>query len=462
MTFLKKSRSLAIAVVVFLWIFTLLPLQSSAQLAFPDIQNSPYKTSIEYLQNKGVVQGYPDGTFGPERKINRAEIMKIILEASTQEDIGHKLNCFPDVRGEWFAKYVCYAQEQGIIEGYPDGKFKPSQNVNTAESLKMGIGSFPVQVGSASGAWYQKYIDFVHNNNVFSKYSISPANDMTRGEMAHLIHKLMLDKEGIIKFTGIRNSLSAGCGNNPPSSAPTSSVVDGKARSYITVIPNKYSKDKPSSLVFAFHGRTNPNYEVRTYMKVEEASDGEAIFIYPLGLPEEGPSRTWSDPGDKSYELRDFELFDQLLEEFTNNYCVDLDQVYVVGYSLGAWFTNSLSCARGNVIRAIGSLGGGTTINNCTGPVSAMVWHNPSDRLAPFYTGERARDQILEQNSCGLKTVSVPPSKGSCVQYTECPTDSPVVWCPHTNDIGWGSYYPHNWPSGTGESMWQFFKSLDN
>ena len=53
-----------------------------ASATFPDISGSPYKVSIEFLQNRGVVEGYPDGTFGPERKINRAEIMKIILEAT--------------------------------------------------------------------------------------------------------------------------------------------------------------------------------------------------------------------------------------------------------------------------------------------------------------------------------------------------------------------------------------------
>lgn len=462
MTISRKLKSLLILFIFSVGLVWPYPISFQAAPIFTDVDGHSYKTSIEFLYNRGVVEGYPDGSFGPDREVNRAEIMKIILGASTDEDIGHQLNCFPDVRGDWYAKYVCYAKENGIIAGYPDGKFKPAQSVNTAEALKMGIEAFPVTVPSASGDWYQKYINFSHNNNIFSKYNLSAAKNMTRGEMAFLIHQLMLDKEGTKKFTGIRDSSSAGCGNAKPSPTPTSSMISGVNRHYITVIPSKYDKDEPTKLVFAFHGRTNPNTELRSYLKVEEASNGDAIFIYPLGLPEAGPSRTWSDPGDKSYELRDFTLFDQLLEEFSNNYCIDLDHVYVVGYSLGAWFTNTLSCARGNVIRGIGSLGGGTTINNCTGPVAAMVWHNPKDRLAPFYTGEQARDQILEQNGCGQATKSVPPSKGSCVEYTECPADAPVIWCPHTNDIGWGTYYPHNWPKGTGESMWEFLDGLED
>lgn len=437
---------------------------SRAQSTFPDIQNSPYKTSIEYLKDKGVVEGYPDGTFGPDRKVNRAEIIKIILEASIKEDVGHQLNCFPDVRGEWFAKYVCYAKEKGIIKGYPDGKFKPSQNVNVVESLKMGIESFSVTIPPfSSGPWYKKYAEFSHNNNIFSRYSILPQKDMTRGEMAYLIHQLMLDKEGVKKFTGVRDSLSAGCGKTPPSPMPTSSVVDGKTRHYITVVPSNYDKNKPLDLIFAFHGRTNPNTMVRTYYKVEEASKGQAIMIYPAGLPEAGPSRSWSDPGDKSSELRDFALFDQLLEEFSDNYCVNLDHVYVVGHSLGAWFTNSLSCARGNVIRAIGSVGGGTTINECTGPVAVMIMHNPKDRLAPFSSGEVARNQLVSQNQCSSKAVSVNPAGLKCVQYQDCNEVAPTIWCPHNEDYDWqGTYYPHTWPKSAGSEIWKFFKSLED
>ena len=432
-----------------------------AGAAFSDIKNSPYKASIEFLAERGVVSGYADGTFKPTAKINRAEILKIILEATVKDDIGHSLDCFRDVRGDWYAKYVCYAKEKGIVSGYPDNTFKPSQNVTMAEALKMGIESFPVTVPEAGEPWYKKYVEFSHNNNIFSRYSIMPQGFMTRGQMAYLIHQLLLNQEGTKKFTGVRDSRSAGCGKAKPSPTPTSSTISGVVRHYITDVPSGYSKDTPISLVFAFHGRTNPNTQVREYYKVEEASKGKAIFIYPAGLPEEGPNRSWSDPGDKANNLRDFKLFDQLLEEFSNNYCIDLDQVYVVGHSLGAWFTNSLACARGNVIRAIGSVGGGTTINECTGPVAAMIMHNPKDNLAPFSTGITARDQLLKQDQCSAKTKPVEPLDLNCVAYQGCNETAPVIWCPHTDSTEYGgAYYPHTWPDHAGEEIWKFFESL--
>jgi predicted DNA-binding antitoxin AbrB/MazE fold protein len=124
--------------------------------------------------------------------------MKIISISSTTGDIGRGSNCFPDVHSnDWFAPYVCYAKEHGIVKGYDDGMFKPNQNVAIVEGLKMGVETFLIDVGNVKkdDAWYQQYLEFVHNNNIFSKYNIAPTKNMSRGEMAYFIHQLMIQKE---------------------------------------------------------------------------------------------------------------------------------------------------------------------------------------------------------------------------------------------------------------------------
>ena len=447
-----------IIVVSFIFMY---PFASNAAVIFPDIVNYKYRDSIEYLYSHGVVKGYDNGTFGANLAINRAEIMKIILESSVDGDIGSGENCFSDVHDEWFARYICYAKIHGMIKWYTDGTFKPTQAVIIAEALKMWLEGFSINVNKASeDAWYQPYLEFVHNNNIFSKYALLPSKNMTRGEMAYLVHQLMLEKDGSRQFTNQRDVASVGCGKEIPTTVPTSSVVNGIARHYITVIGNKYDKNTPMKIIFAFHGRTNPNTMVRTYYDIEKESHGDAIIIYPSGLPEEGPSRSWSSPWDKKSQLRDFALFDQLLEEFENNYCIDKDQVFVAGHSLGAWFTNSLSCARGDVIRAIGSVGGGTTINDCNGPVAAMIMQNPDDNLSSYGAWVTARDQMLKQNSCGQATMSVGPEGWNCVLYTDCQKDAPVIWCPHWDSINeQGNYYPHTWPDFAGKTIWDFFEA---
>lgn len=452
-----KYFSLTFTLFVLLVLFY--PIDSHAAMNFSDVAWHQYRDSIEFLYDYGVVEGYPNGTFGPDLAINRAEIMKIILASSLTGDLGTGHNCFPDVRNDWFAKYVCYAQSHGMIKGYTDGTFKPLQQVIIAEGLKMGLEGFSITTAEAGqDAWYQPYIEFVHNNTIFSKYSLLPNKNMTRGEMAYLVYQLMLEKEGSRTFTNQREVASFGCGKEWPVVPPTASLVNGQLRHYITVIGNKYNKNVPMKIIFAFHGRTNSNTMVRGYYDIEEESQGDAIIVYPSGLSEEWPSRNRSNPWDTPSQLRDFDLFDQLLKEFEDNYCINTDQVFVVGHSLGAWFTNSLSCARGDVIRAIGSVGGGTTIGDCNGPVAALIMQNPDDNLSPYSVGITARDQMLRQNSCGETTIPVGPEGGNCVEYTDCQKDAPVIWCPHSDSTSeHGIYYPHTWPDFAGKTIWEFF-----
>lgn len=464
----------------------LLSSSAYALTAFTDSLGHEYGSSIEFLHARWIVKWYPGGNFGADQPINRSEIMKIILEAAstgmvfqnmeepsmlpktsasgkwTAYQLQSGTNCFRDVQQQRFSSYVCYAKENNIVKGYPDGTFKPWQYVTIAEALKITLEAFNVPVEEDrhnADSWYQPYLDFVHNNTIFSKYSLRPDAYMTRWQMAYLAHQLMLEKEWKRQFTGIRQVASLGCWTTPPASAPTSSYINGQMRNYITVIGNKYDENTPTKLIFAFHGRTNPNTMVRNYYRIERAAAWNAIIIYPSGLPEQWPSRNRSSPGDKSSQLRDFALFDQLVKEFSNNYCINTDQIFVMGHSLGAWFTNSLSCARGDVIRAIGSVGGGTTINDCSGPVAAMIMHHPDDNLASFPSGIIARDQMLAQNSCGPETIPTGPSDWNCVEYINCQEWAPVIRCPHSDSLEWrdGAYYPHTWPDFAGQEIRNFF-----
>lgn len=435
------------------------PMSAAAASSFTDISGYQYQDSIEFLSKRGVVQWYGDGTFRPYSAITRAELMKIIIEWAGV-DIWSGSNCFPDVKNDWYAKYVCYAKKNNIIKWYPDGTFQPNKQVTFAEGIKIALSTFKAGIQEGKDTyWYQPYLDYLHDNNVFSKYAMIPYNNMSRGQMAFLMHKLILKKEWTITFDNQRDIASIWCGKEEPRITPTASMVNGVIRNYITVIGKNYNKNTPTKLILAFHGRTNPNTMVRTYYKVEQASQGNAIIVYPSGLPEEGPTRSWSSPGNRSDQLRDFALFDELVREFTTKYCINRDQIFVVGHSLGAWFTNSLSCARGDVIRAIGTVGGGTTINNCAGPTAAVIMHHPQDALATFRSGEVARDQLLRQNSCTQMTTPVWPEGGNCVQYA-CQKGAPVIRCPHSDGIDErGNVYTHTRPDFAGKYIWDFFNA---
>lgn len=455
-----------------LWIlilFFIVGLSNSVFAAdFPDVQWHIYEKSITYLQDNDIIKWYPDGTFWPERGVTRAEMLKIILkpllEEKNQEDEIDLEDCwFIDVAADdRFTPYVCYAKENEIVRWYPDNTFKPDQAVTIAEWLKIALETFDQPVDETQDPrWFEPYVDYVHQNNLFSKYALRPEMPMTRAQLSFLTHQLLLEKDNEIDFEGKRSNLSLWCEeSSKPSRAPTSTIVRDQTRNFITSVGSNVDHDDPTKLVIAVHGRTSPNTQVRQYYGLEKAWDKDAIIIYPSGLPEWWPSRSRRAWWDASDELRWFELFDQIVEDIWSEYCVDLDEIYVVGHSLGAWFTHSLACARGDMIRATWSVGWSTTRNACSWPVASLIMHNPNDRLASFAWWVVARDQLLEQNACGSETKDVGPRDWNCVEYTNCTDGAPVVRCPHTQDRArWdGSYYPHTWPDFAGEMIWDFFE----
>src|SRR3990172_2507854 len=100
---------------------------------FSDILDHSYGEAIYYVKTNSIVSGYPDGTYKPDNKINRAEFTKIIMETIFGTPEEPEFDCFPDVpKKEWHAKYICEALKRKIIEGYPDGSFKPTNTINFA------------------------------------------------------------------------------------------------------------------------------------------------------------------------------------------------------------------------------------------------------------------------------------------------------------------------------------------
>lgn len=154
---------------------------------------------VNFLQERGVIDGYPDGSFRPNNFLNRAELTKIVVEAQDMEIVSD-LNCFPDVREtDWFAPYVCTALNEGVLEGYPDGTFKPANTVNRAEMVKIvaeavNVGDFNL-VGFSDvegGEWYAPFVfDMFGANFLPYKGSFQASRDVTRADFADVYYRYL-------------------------------------------------------------------------------------------------------------------------------------------------------------------------------------------------------------------------------------------------------------------------------
>lgn len=113
---------------------------------FSDVDSGhPNAEAIAYLREKQVVNGYPEGTFKPDNSVTRAELLKLLFDAQrVYPSQAVYRACFKDVKDDWFAPYVCYAKAKGLVQGYADGTFVPGKDVTVTEALKIVLQAYQV------------------------------------------------------------------------------------------------------------------------------------------------------------------------------------------------------------------------------------------------------------------------------------------------------------------------------
>ena len=415
-----------------------------------------YREAAQYLKDKDVLGGYPDGTFRPKDTINRAELLKIVFKGKTEKIPGTR-RCFSDVNpDEWYAPYICAAKNRGIVKGYPNGTFKPAEPVNFAEAIKIVLNAYGHEVTEQSGPeWYKPYAVELERMQILPQHSYVPWQLLNRERTADLLWRMLRNEED--RFIA---HLSPGCNKAPPVMAPSSVTVNDQKRDFLLTVPGSYRVHDPVPLVVAFHGRTNSNAQVRSYMRLDrELTD--SIIAYPAALKKDNGSYSWADAGDKAQEIRDIAFFDAIVESLAGDYCIDMNRISVVGHSLGAWMANTVACVRGDVGMASATVGGDSVITTCAGPAAAMIIHNPKDTLAPFSGAEKVRKLRTETNACSWDTEPITSTELNCVRHTGCSGGNDVLWCPHAIDTDErGVFYPHTWPKNTAKEIEGFFESV--
>lgn len=94
-----------------------------------------YNNAISTLTNAGILNGYPDGNFVPNGNITRAEFAAMAVRFFTDEEYEVEEDAFPDIADHWANYEINLAYAKEIIEGYPDGTFKPDQEITRAEAV---------------------------------------------------------------------------------------------------------------------------------------------------------------------------------------------------------------------------------------------------------------------------------------------------------------------------------------
>ncbi len=181
----------------------------AAGSVFPDVaDHSEHSVAVEYLKLNNIIGGYPDGSFQPDKTINRAEALKIVFLARKllrgDESISLQKINFPDVKAsDWYYPYVQKAFSLNVVQGYTDGSFKPANEITASESLKIiektlitnfnepAVSTSPYSDVSTS-AWYAPYVEYAKNRQLIegrSDNSYMPERKMSRVEFAEAIFR---------------------------------------------------------------------------------------------------------------------------------------------------------------------------------------------------------------------------------------------------------------------------------
>ncbi len=187
----------------------------SAFAAFIDVpQTHPNYQAINYMQRKGIIQGYEDNTFRPDQNVVRAEAVKIILAALYDSFDTVSENPFPDVStDQWFAPFVKKAKELNIISGDGvTGNFEGARNVNLAEFLKILTLAYKVDLSPYQNQtevifddvqdlkqWFIPYLYYAASTNLIhgdQNNYIYVGDPLTRAEVAEITFRLIINIEG--------------------------------------------------------------------------------------------------------------------------------------------------------------------------------------------------------------------------------------------------------------------------
>lgn len=120
---------------------------------FYDVSEDESKDKIEYLAEKGIIKGTGENMYTPGRLVTRAEFAAMAVRAMGYTETAE--NKFSDIsESDWFFWDVLAAEKAGIISGFPDGTFKPYEDITHEQAVKLLVNI------------YEK------------KYAIDPSGDM--------------------------------------------------------------------------------------------------------------------------------------------------------------------------------------------------------------------------------------------------------------------------------------------
>ncbi len=177
--------------------------EETVAISFTDITDADYCTkAATALAKLGILKGYLDGSFGPEKTITRAEMATVVCRMiQREEDAEYTVGKtdFKDVKEDhWASGFINIAARHKIINGYGDGEFRPENKVNFEEAVKMVVCAFGYEKGLEADPndWTAVYFEAASKNGILKNLKGNKWQPATRADVAVMVYNAM-DTQGM-------------------------------------------------------------------------------------------------------------------------------------------------------------------------------------------------------------------------------------------------------------------------
>ena len=227
------------------------PTASFAQTTFTDVQSNYWATEfIQQLAQRGIIAGFPDGSFRPEQPVTRAQFAAMIGKAFQKAPERQAVRFYDVPSSYWASSAIQDAYTSGFLSGYPGNRFEPNQNIPREQVLVSLANGLNYNVSSNTESNLQYYND-ANNISGYARSPIAAATDKqivvnypnvkflnpqstaTRAQVAAFVYQALVSSG---KATAIKSSYIVALGDSTSQKPIAVTIPEG------TVIPIKYDK----------------------------------------------------------------------------------------------------------------------------------------------------------------------------------------------------------------------------
>lgn len=286
------------------------PTASFAQTSFTDVQSNYWAAEfIQQLAQRGIIAGFPDGSFRPEQPVTRAQFAAMIGKAFQKAPERQAVRFYDVPSNFWASSAIQDAYTTGFLSGYPGNRFEPNQNIPREQVLVSLANGLGYNVNGNAESTLQYYND-ANNISGYARSPIAAATDKqivvnypnvkflnpkvtaTRAQVAAFVYQALVSSGNA---AAINSQYIVALGEPTPSKPVAVTIPEG------TVIPIRYEK---AEKILVTKDETAP----LTLTVAQNVVTDRGTVVIPAGSQVIGELRPVKDKGGSQFVAQKLKL----------------------------------------------------------------------------------------------------------------------------------------------------------